>query len=103
MPALRPPRMSEVRLSPTMRADAGSKSGTAAKAAAKKAGLGLSAPSSSEMKMFLKYGPIPALFSLDRWTAAAPLEARYRSYRGASSASSSGAPGTNQWPSARRL
>lgn len=53
-PAFDPPRMSEVRLSPTMTVSSNRKPGMAAKQASKNALEGLSAPISSEMKMPLK-------------------------------------------------
>ena len=86
-----PPRMSEVRLSPTIRAVRRVKVRDGGKAGVEEApGWAYRPPSVSEMKMSLENtGRCPRSRAGCAWTAAVPLVARYRSYRGARASSSS--------------
>ena len=74
MPALRAPRISELRLSPTSSARSRLKSGMRPTLRAKNSALGFTAPSSSETKMRSKKGAIPALAIRPACTFGVPLE-----------------------------
>ena len=76
IPARIPPKISEVRLSPTMTASSFLKSGIVAKQRSKNEVSGLLQPSSSEMKICSKNGSISALLSLLFCTDAVPFVAR---------------------------